>query len=145
MLIGVSAPEFRICDEKRSTILLAREQPGFGLRAGNTAEDIFVCKFVCSGSEFFHCTNMLKPTSRCLDLKRVSDSRFLFLDNSLYSTLSGTFRAVKMPTNLALVKKLVQRSDRVKSVDMVRFHRSLPPHACVPQHGLRFCSISLGP
>ena len=51
LLIGESTPEFGICDEKRSTILLAREQLGFGLRAGNTAEDIFVGKFVCSGSE----------------------------------------------------------------------------------------------
>ena len=41
LLVGESTPEFRICDEKRSTILLAREQLGFGLRAGDTAEDIF--------------------------------------------------------------------------------------------------------
>ena len=27
------------------------EQPGFGLRAGDTAEEILVGKFVCSGSE----------------------------------------------------------------------------------------------
>ena len=51
LLVGQSTPEFRICDEKRRTILLAREQPGFGLRAGDAAEDIFVGKFVCSGSE----------------------------------------------------------------------------------------------
>ena len=37
----------------------------------------------------------------------------------------------KMPTNLALSKKLVQRSDRVKSVDMVRAlaARRAPPRA----------------
>ena len=48
LLVGESTPEFRICDEKCSTVLLAREQTGFGLRAGGTAEDIFVGKFVCS-------------------------------------------------------------------------------------------------
>ena len=51
LLVGQSTPEFRICDETCSTILLAREKPGFGLRVGDTAEDIFVGKFVCSGSE----------------------------------------------------------------------------------------------
>ena len=39
LLIGESTPEFRICDEKRRTNLLTREQAGFGLRAGNTAEE----------------------------------------------------------------------------------------------------------
>ena len=51
LLVGESTPEFRICDEKRSTILLAREQAGFRLRAGNTVADIFVGNFVCNGSE----------------------------------------------------------------------------------------------
>ena len=51
LLIGESTPEFRICDEKRSTILLAREQPRFGLRAGDMAGDTFVAKLVCSDSE----------------------------------------------------------------------------------------------
>ena len=51
LLVGESTPEFRIRDEKRSTILLAREQPGFGLRAGDTAEDTFVGKFLCSDRE----------------------------------------------------------------------------------------------
>ena len=50
-LVVESTPEFRIRDEKSSTILLTREQPGFGLRAGDAAEDIFVGKFVCSDSE----------------------------------------------------------------------------------------------
>ena len=54
LLVGESIhPRIQDTDEKRSTIQLAREQlkPGFGLRAGDTAEDIFVGKFVCSGSE----------------------------------------------------------------------------------------------
>ena len=48
LLVGESTHEFRIRDEKRGTILLAREQPGFGLRAGDMAGDTFVGKLVCS-------------------------------------------------------------------------------------------------
>ena len=33
LLVGESTPEFRIRDEKRSTILLAGKQSGFGLRS----------------------------------------------------------------------------------------------------------------
>ena len=46
LLVGESTPEFRVSDEKLSTILLAGKQTGFGLRAGDAAEDIFVGKFV---------------------------------------------------------------------------------------------------
>ena len=51
LLVGESTPDFRIRDEKCSTILLAREQPGFGLWAGDMAGDTFVGKIVCSDSE----------------------------------------------------------------------------------------------
>ena len=51
LLVGESTPEFRIRHEKRSTTLLAREQPDFGLRSGDAAEDTVVGEFVCSDSE----------------------------------------------------------------------------------------------